>query len=372
VRRGTAALLVAIASSGVAASVAAQSADKAVRLDWIAPEECPDAAYVDREVARLLAGDPVSPEKRLNARAEVTKTASAWRVRIRTNRAGGSGDRTLDAESCRAAADATALILALAVDPARVAANRAAPASSSAPPVTSSAQPATSAPEPATSAPEPATSAPRGATSATETATAAPRPATSPGEAATARAKPATSAAEPAAAPTDLAASLGGVLDSAWLPHASAGAFASFGVLPGPAPWLRLDLSAAIFAGASTGIGTARGGDFAMRAFDLAACFFLVRDVVELAPCSGVDLAWIAGSGNGASSPNSGSALLPSARAGGLFAVRLAPSVYLRLDGAMLVALARPEFVVGGNGGGTVHKPAALSARAALGFELRF
>jgi hypothetical protein len=147
---------------------------------------------------------------------------------------------------------------------------------------------------------------------------------------------------------------------------------AAFGVLPGPTPWLRLDLSAAIFAGASTGIGTARGGDFAMRAFAATACFYLIRDVVELAPCTGFDAAWIAGSGNGASSPDSGSSLLPSVRAGGLFAVRLVPSVYLRLDAAMLTALSRPEFVVGGNGGGLVHKPAALSARAALGVELRF
>src|ERR1700733_14845563 len=91
-RRSLGVVLLAIASSGVAASVAAQTADdKAVTLEWIAPSgECPDAAYLDREIARLLAGDPVAAERRLRARAEVHGEGGRWRVRIRTSGAGGS------------------------------------------------------------------------------------------------------------------------------------------------------------------------------------------------------------------------------------------------------------------------------------------
>ncbi len=365
-RRGSAALLafvVGAASLGLAASVAAQTFDeKPVALEWIAPAECPDSAYVERELARLLAGDPVAAERRLRVRAEVGRAdAGRWRVRIRTSGAGGTGDRSLDAESCRALADATALIVALAVDPARVAANRATPTSSaSTAPVASSAPPvASSAPPPSASAPPPpvaSSAAPIASTSRP------PRPRASAVSLPPALPSP----------PTVVTVGLAGVLDSATLPHATAGGQLMFGVVPGGATWLRIDASAALFAGASTGVGTARGGDFALRTFDLGACIPIAIDGWELGPCAGGELAWVVGKGNGASSPDTGTVWIPRLRGGGAFAVRIASPLYLRGDLGVAAGLTRPEFIVGGIGGGLVHRPAALSARAGLGIELRF
>ena len=165
---------------------------------------------------------------------------------------------------------------------------------------------------------------------------------------------------------------MAGTLDSATLPRAVAGGQLRFGIVPGGATWLRLDASAALFASASTGVGTARGGDFTLRAFDLGACVPFAIDRWELGPCAGAELAWIIGHGNGASSPDTGSVWIPRVRGGGAFAVRIASPLFLRGDLGVAAGLVRPEFVVGGAGGGLVHRPAALTARAGLGIELRF
>jgi hypothetical protein len=96
----------------------------AVVLEWIAPSECPDSAYVKREIRRLLAGAPAPETPPLRARVEVSREIEErWRVSLTTTGAQGTGHRSLTAETCRALAGATALILALAVDPRRVAMN---------------------------------------------------------------------------------------------------------------------------------------------------------------------------------------------------------------------------------------------------------
>jgi hypothetical protein len=86
-------------------------------LSWVAPVGCPDEASVRGDVQRLLSGSQASAA----ARADVTHTGDSWRVVVTMN----GGERRLEAASCRALADATALIVAMAVDPARVVANRA-------------------------------------------------------------------------------------------------------------------------------------------------------------------------------------------------------------------------------------------------------
>src|SRR5687767_7171738 len=83
-----------------------------VTLEWTAPAECPDRAYVHGEVARLLGDSAV--KKRVDARAVVTRTGDTFRVRITTT---AGAERTLDAPTCKAIGDATALIVAIAVDP---------------------------------------------------------------------------------------------------------------------------------------------------------------------------------------------------------------------------------------------------------------
>ena len=78
------------------------------------------------EAQRLLGGAPdPTGRKRLVADARVTRTKEgSYRVRLETTMAGTAGERTLEAPSCKALADAAALVLALTFDPKAVEAAR--------------------------------------------------------------------------------------------------------------------------------------------------------------------------------------------------------------------------------------------------------
>jgi hypothetical protein len=91
-----------------AAPCAAQEAP--VSLDWRAPPECPAREVVLTRVAQL---HPVGGGAHLDATATVTRRPSGrWRVRIETP----SGVRALETRACAQIAEATAVILALALD----------------------------------------------------------------------------------------------------------------------------------------------------------------------------------------------------------------------------------------------------------------
>lgn len=85
-------------------------------LDWNAPAECPTQSDVLREVEQLLGG------ARRRARGEQiaavvhvrSDSASSWSAELQT---ADQGRRTLRGESCAAIASATAIVLALAIDP---------------------------------------------------------------------------------------------------------------------------------------------------------------------------------------------------------------------------------------------------------------
>lgn len=93
--------------------LATSSAQAQVR--WRAEGDCPSEEQVRAEVARLLGG--AIPEDALTVDARVERAPSAWRLRLRV---GAEGERRLEAASCALLAEATALIVALAIDPVRV------------------------------------------------------------------------------------------------------------------------------------------------------------------------------------------------------------------------------------------------------------
>jgi hypothetical protein len=107
---------------------------EAVHLSWEAPAECPSSDDVLAETRRLLAHDEALPAgETLTARAVVTHD-EAWSVVLETVSRSGRYQRTLHAQTCRGLADATALILALAVNPDAVARTQAASPAAAAPP----------------------------------------------------------------------------------------------------------------------------------------------------------------------------------------------------------------------------------------------
>ncbi len=84
------------------------------RFNWSAPDECPTQQQVQAEIARLVHDDLRGHE--LAAKATVSH-GSLWSADLTTEHAGLTGHRTIEAPSCKAAADAIALIVALLIDP---------------------------------------------------------------------------------------------------------------------------------------------------------------------------------------------------------------------------------------------------------------
>jgi hypothetical protein len=90
---------------------------------WSAPEECPSQQQVAAEIVRLVGGEPRLHESELQADVTVSG-GPRWSAQLTTHRAGRTGRRSLEAPSCKAVADAVALIIALSTDPDGVAAVR--------------------------------------------------------------------------------------------------------------------------------------------------------------------------------------------------------------------------------------------------------
>lgn len=99
-----AALVLALASLG---------SSPAVELRWRAPASCPDRDAALATIDALLQGH--TPADGETFTADVTIEAAGDRFRARV--ALGEGERTLEAATCREAADAALLIVAMAVDP---------------------------------------------------------------------------------------------------------------------------------------------------------------------------------------------------------------------------------------------------------------
>ncbi|HEY2900304.1 MAG TPA: hypothetical protein VGL59_07000, partial [Polyangia bacterium] len=112
-----------IAALATAAPLAARADDEQpppeLTLSWRAPADCPSAADVEGQFARLLGGVRRKPSrKHLDATATVTRTpGNSWSVQLQTMLDGVPGQRTLEGDSCWTVASAAALILALTIDP---------------------------------------------------------------------------------------------------------------------------------------------------------------------------------------------------------------------------------------------------------------
>jgi len=92
-------------------------------LSWQGPAGCPSRDELREGIARLLGGDIRVPQGgKLEARALVTH-GQTWAVEIETELAGQPGHRSIEAASCHDLANATALIVALMIDPDAVAAH---------------------------------------------------------------------------------------------------------------------------------------------------------------------------------------------------------------------------------------------------------
>jgi hypothetical protein len=326
---------------------AAHGQDQAlVSLTWTAPSECPTEEQVRSQAVRLLAGPPIRPDRRVFATAQVVHLATGpWRVELSMSSATAEGKRSVESSTCNGLADATALIIAIMVDPDRATAAAAAPGASS------------------TS--EGGASGSQGATApatpiATRTAT--PRPAAIGETAPFSRLR--------------FSAGAWALLDATTLPAPAYGVGLGAAVTMGR---LRFDVGGGFLPDRTYSVSSDPGVGADMRLLsgsgDVAYVIRLANPTsdLDLALGGGVEATYIHAEGVPLRAPVvgvAGDAVWAALRAGATLTAPIYRPVFVHLEVLGVVPLERPPFVI--NPIGTVHQPWYVSARLGVGAEVHF
>jgi hypothetical protein len=322
----------ALCSAAIATTAIAQSGAERVALDWRAPAECPDGAWMREEIARL-AGDEAA-EGRSNvlqapsiiARGEVESPGQArgpWRVVLRTTQADAQGERALEASSCRELAHAVAVVLALTLH---------------------------------------APQAPGDADANADTN--GGRDVAEAGDASTIDDARTDTAPE---APTRVL--VGGSIAG------------DLGTFPSPALGVSLTLGVAYRRFRFSAIGSywprsrgtvdaAAGGTLSLLTAGARGCYALVATRLVLAPCVGGEAGVIRASGFGVDRPRDESSAWIALFGGGMAAWHVADTWALRLELGAAFPLIRDRFVL--SGVGPVNRPASAALRTEIGIDLFF
>jgi hypothetical protein len=83
-------------------------------LDWSAPQECASGEQIRAELGRVARVRPGRSVPRLSARGRIEKVGDSYRLTLRTERSGESGERSLAAKDCRSLEREVTLVLAVA------------------------------------------------------------------------------------------------------------------------------------------------------------------------------------------------------------------------------------------------------------------
>ena len=341
---------------------AARADAPSFQLHWEAPAGCPDEGYVRGAIEQLLAGGPRTSVP-VEARATVGRSETGqWRVRLATVRDGATGERALEAGSCRSLADATALIAALTIDPARVAANRPPePADASAPQDTSVYAPDS------------------GAASADATTIPPPDSGPSPTAPPAASIPPLADERPPGERRFALVASVGG----------------DVGSLPGPAYGfsigaallyrsLRIEAYGSYWPSQPAKASFAGDGiDVSLLAAGARGCFLPLRGVIELGACSGIEVGAMQGQAFGNElGRGSGSATWVAGTALARASWNVVSHLSISLDVGLAIPFTHETVSLGGTVVTGITTPAGTTAvtfsptpvvgRVLLGPEVRF
>ncbi|MBX3222487.1 MAG: hypothetical protein KF795_18360 [Labilithrix sp.] len=295
-----------------------------LRLTWTAPTGCPSGADVRAATLRVAeTRDGVSDVLEAQARVERRDDGEGWRVRLRTRRGATIGEREIEAATCSGLADATAVVLALALAP----------------------------PGDAEEARSPEAPAPRAkAPSVTDRGS---REAAAGGR--TPQHVVALGASVAGDASTLRTTALGGSLTLAWTPGR-----------------VRVEVDARRWAAQSASVpASAAGARFEMTSLGGRGCWrALATTGFDLAPCAGADVQLVTASGYGADANFTAKAGWAAFAGGALARLPLASWIALRARLEAFVPLSRPTFVVENDG--LVHRPPTLGAAASLGAEALF
>ncbi|MGK3996373.1 hypothetical protein [Sorangium sp. So ce1024] len=329
--RAPSALQALIVAAGIlpARALAAQAEPRAVDLRWEAPDVCPPADEVRREIARLLGAS----EQHQPIEVEIA-VARAGGARLRLDlriHAPSPGERVIRGDDCASMSRAAALIVAMSIDPDAVARNAAA-------------QPAVQ------TAPPSAVAAP---------VAGAPRP------------PPPAAARAPAAAERDLEAALwlSAHIEQALVPAVGVGLAAGGGIRSG---WLRADGAVGVVPSSSSSIaGMAAGAEFRLWFLEVDACARALDHHVSVYVCALGRQHWLLARGREVDEAFTGTAPIFAPGLGTLLEWRVAAP--LKIEGALhaVVPLRRPRFVVE-NLEGDVYRPPAAGLSSRLGVALAF
>jgi hypothetical protein len=297
---------------------------KSLNLAWDAPPECPSRIQVQTDVARLLGGTiPMPQGGALDAQAKV-EHGQVWSVAITTQHAGQTGRRTIQSGSCQEVADATALIIALMIDPDAVAAHAQDPKVD---------QPPTAAPSPENATP--------------------PSPALE-------------------ARPGGLLATIHAQGSLGTLPGLDVGAGVGLGLAG--RRW-RIELRGTYglrrdqVAHASAPPGAYGQFNFTGGAF--SGCFNLGHDAVDFGPCADAELGVVSAKGFGVSVGFPAHTTWVALGAGGYVAIALGSHVNIPIHIDVLAPLLRPEYVFK-DVEGRVYQAPPVGARIHAGVAWRF
>jgi hypothetical protein len=354
-RRVERSILFALALSTWSRRAASQGAqvDLPLALDWSAPAGCPTRERVVERVTAIL-GRSTKPRSALAVRAIATQSPSGqWRVKLDADREGDTGSQEFEAESCDAAADATALIVSLMIDPTLVPVAGAAdlshePEKTAPPPVL----PASPPPEPHRREPTPPPVA------------AARLPERTP----------------PSGAPDRphlfaLRASLAG--DVGTFSRANVGGELLLAVTP----WrLRFELAGSYWISSTATLAgsPSEGARLELAALGVRAAYVLSAGDVGLAPRVGIEGDRMSATGFGGTSQHHQTANWIGVDLGatGLWCpLRAFPALALSLTVEAVVATEKPPPFVATEPGGTqrvVQQSSQVASRAFLGVEVRF
>ncbi len=282
-------------------------------LDYQAPAACPAAAEVFAEVQRLRGGliaSDVDPDVR--ARVRVEERGARFSAEVETSTRAGSGRRTLEADTCRRAVEAVAVVLALAL------ANPLAPE-----------PPAPAVPEPPVPPPPPA--------------------------------------GPPSFVPF---VELLGAARFGVLPSPMASVLLGGGVERG---WLRLRAQVGLAAPSLVQGSTGSAGVESWFQGALSGCGAVLDATARVELCGSVDAALLAATGRGVRTPAQGSALWVGLFGGAAVRSALWRGLGVVLDGGVGVALARPRFFVQEAAAQTtLYEAPLLVGRFGLGLQWRF
>jgi hypothetical protein len=317
-------------------------------LGWEGPSECEAAPRVVAGVRRLLGAEHGGAP--LVVRAKVERAGKRWHLVLSTEAGGRAVTRALDAESCDAAADAAAVILALVIDPSR-----------------------------ALEGPGETEGAPRAETDGGREPDRAPSRVDA-GEAPDASRAAEGSEREPGAplgvsGPNDagdavrlsLAAAI--VSDTGTLPRTAFGFAGGLGLGGGH---FRGEATFGYWPAVSTTVDpvASRGGSFAMMAATLRGCAMADAGILSFGPCAGAGLTRLHAEAFGVTTPIAANSTWGAFVADATLRARIVPFFSPRLSAGATIPFSRPTFTVVGLG--PVHRPAAIALQIGAGVEVQF